>query len=296
VTGQNPTLSAYLDALNQSEQFRIVFSSSVVTEDMRLSAAVGPAPSVEELQGILRLFGLIAIDGPAGSLLVVQQAEKDYNPLRGEHRPNTPIPEVVVTSSLHRVALRSPESHTYLARHLADRVPVKADEAVRLVNRLPGVSGGEISVRGHVRGGEQNEVLFLFDGLRLYEPFHLKDFQTVATIINSSAIAGIDTFTGAFPSRFGDRMSGVTSIDMRIAEEPIETELALSFFNTSATSLGRFGNEDQGEWLLTARRGNLDLIADLIDPERGSPDYQDYLAHVAWSFGRRFRFSTRWGA
>lgn len=282
------SLSAYLDALNQAGRFRIVYSSSVVTEDMQIAGSLSTAATRDELLAVLDDFGLAATDGPAGSLLIVRGASssEDAAPHLLQVPEPVPIPEVVVTSSLHRLLYASPQSHSYLNRELAARIPGKGDETLRLVNRLPGVAGGEISVRGHVRGGEQNEVLFLFDGLRLYEPYHLKDFQSVATIINPSAIAGIDTFTGAFPGRYGDRMSGVTSIDMRRPGKALETELALSFFNTSATSLGQFGGGDKGEWLFAARRGNLDIIADLIDPERGSPDYQDYLAHVAWDFGR----------
>jgi hypothetical protein len=53
-----------------------------------------------------------------------------------------------------------------------------------------------------------------------------------------------------------------------------------------------FGDQDQGDWLVSARRGNLDLIVDIIDPEFGSPDYQDYLAHVGWEFGPRAQLSA----
>lgn len=193
----------------------------------------------------------------------------------------------MVTSSLRRLQYMATGSHTYLDKELTTRIPAAAEEAVRLTNRLPGTASGGISSRNHVRGGEVNEVLFLFDGLRLYEPYHLKDFQSVTTIVNANAIAGINLYTGGYPVLYGDRMSGVMSIEMRGPAADLETELAFSFFNTSALSTGTFGSPRQGDWLVAARRGNLDLIVDVVDPDYGSPDYQDLLLHVGRDRSRR---------
>ena len=41
------------------------------------------------------------------------------------------------------------------------------------------MAGADISARASIRGGEPEETLVRFDGLRLYNPFHLKDFQSV---------------------------------------------------------------------------------------------------------------------
>lgn len=281
------SLAGYLDALNRTGGYRIVYSTDLVTDGLRLRAAVPNSPTVDELRELLAPFGLTAAPGPGDSLLIVAGAAVPETAANAP-RPKSPgIPEIVVTSSLHRLQYSSTGSHTYLDQELATRVPTTADDTTRVTHRLPGVSSGGVSARGHIRGGEVNEVLFLFDGLRLYEPYHLKDFQSVATIINSNAIAGIDTYTGAYPARYGDRMSGVMDLGMRESTGKSETEVAFSFFNTSLLSLGTFGDGARGDWLLAARRGNLDIIADVIDPEVGSPDYQDYLAHVGWHFGPR---------
>ena len=288
-----PLLTDYLDALN-ALGLKIIYSSDLVDSEMRLANVPGEADPLASLDDVLRAFGLGAVPGPAGSLLVIRQDGQPPTPdaVTDDSFPETPIPEIVVTSSLHRLEYSEPATHTYLDRDLAIRIPLVADEAVRLTHRLPGTASGGVSSRSHVRGGEDNEVLFMFDGLRLYEPYHLKDFQAVTTIINSNAIGGMDFYTGAYPARYGDRMSGVLEVGLREPAAPVETEIAVSFFNASLLSMGRFGDEQQGEWLVSARRGNLDLIADVVDPEFGSPDYQDYLAHVAWEFGPRARLSA----
>ncbi len=285
-TWQGRKLSDYLDFLN-GQGSRIIYTSDLVAADMRLSSEPAGEISADALAALLREYGLTITAGPADSLLVVALPPEIEAAARLEEPASVAIPEVIVTSSLHRLDYSPPLTHTYLDRELATRIPTTAEEAVRLTNRLPGTANGGVSSRNHIRGGEVNEVLFLFDGLRLYEPYHLKDFQAIATIVNSGAIGGMDFYTGAYPAHHGDRMSGVLSIELREPEKPVETELGLSFFNASIVSLGTFGSEQQGDWLLSARRGNLDLVVDVVDPEFGSPDYHDFLGHVGWEFGPR---------
>ena len=282
-------LADFLDALS-ADGLKIIYSSDLVTDDMVLGTLPRDAEPDVRLREALAQFGLEAKPGPAGSLLVVRGAAQPATALVHETPPapaEEPIPEIVVTSSFHRLQYSRAVVRTRLDRELATRVPTVAEEAVRLTDRLPGTANGGVSTRNHIRGGEANEVLFLLDGLRLYEPYHLKDFQSVATTVNSSAIAGMDFLTGAYPARYGDRMSGVMSMDLREPEKARETELGLSFFNASLLSLGRFGDDESGDWLFSARRGNLDLIVDVVDPDFGSPDYHDILGRVGWFFNPR---------
>lgn len=198
-----------------------------------------------------------------------------------------PLPEIVVTSSLYNLKYEYAGSHTFLDRELTTKLPDVGDEAVRSIVRLPGTANGGVSTQSYVRGGAANEVLFVLDGLRLYEPYHLKDFQSVSTIVDQSAIAGINFYSAGYQARYGDRMSGVIDIDLR---EPVEnrySELSLSFFNAAVLSLGRFGGRDQGDWMVSARRGNLDLIADVVQREYGAPKYVDILTHIGWQLSAR---------
>lgn len=280
-------LADYLASLNLHGQ-QIIFSSALVSEDLTLTTDPGPNPTAAELADLLLPFGLTIRPGPDNSLLVVHidnaVPPEVTTPVRAEPAEQ-PLAEIIVTSSLRRLDYARPGNRMYFDRDLATRVPAAAEEAVRLPNRLPGLASGGISARSYIRGGEANETLFLLDGLRLYEPFHLKDFQRVATTINSNALFGMDFYAGAFPARYGDRMSGVMEMHLREPEKDMETELAVSFFNASLLSLGQFGAGGEGDWLVAARRGNLDLIVDVVDPEFGSPDYKDYIGHVAWEFG-----------
>jgi len=273
VIWQGRPVSDFLQSLNAAGH-QIIFSSDVVSDELLIQSEPDLTEPLAGLRKVLAEHALTLEDGPAQTWLVKRkQSAAAPEVIAPPEQP--PLPEVVVTD-----------------RELATRIPSAAEEVVRITSRLPGTASGGISTRNHIRGGEVNEVLFLLDGHRLYEPYHLKDFQSVATIVNSSAIDGIDFYTGAYPARFGDRMSGVINMSLREPQKAVETELSLSFFNTSVLSLGTFGDSSQGDWLIAARRGNLDLIADVINPDIGSPDYSDFLLHGGWKFGERTQFSA----
>ena len=202
------------------------------------------------------------------------------------------LPEVVVTASHYNRWYQDPQSHTFLERNLLTNLPNIGDEAVRAIAKLPGTAGGGISALHHIRGGEANEILFVVDGLRLYEPYHLKDFQSFVTIIDQNAISGMDFYSGGYPARYGDRMSGVIDMGLREANGKTETELGLSFFNATVLSIGNFGDQDRGEWLVSARRGTLDYILDVAAPDSGGPQYQDFLSHMGWQLSDRTHVSV----
>ncbi|HNP65025.1 MAG TPA: TonB-dependent receptor [Woeseiaceae bacterium] len=286
---QGRPVSEFLDSLNQ-QGYQIIFSRDVVTDDLLILHEPESNDSIAAARIVVEAHELSLERGPSGSWLVRQKSPPAAEAAAIRAAAEVPLPEIIVTSSLHRLEYVQTGTPTYLDRQLASRVPTTGDEVTRITTRLPGTANGGISSRSHVRGGESNEVLFLLDGHRLYEPFHLKDFQAVATIVNSNAIDGIDYYTGAYPARYGDRMSGVMNLSLRQPEKPVQTELALSFFNTSVLSLGTI--RGGGDWLFAARRGNLDIIADTVNPDVGSPDYQDFLMHVGWDFGPRMQFGA----
>jgi len=126
----------------------------------------------------------------------------------------------------------------------------------------------------------------------LYEPYHLKDFHKLSTIVDQNAIAGIDFYSAGYQVRYGDRMSGVVYISLRDPPAGITTELGISFFSTSVLSMGRFGGGDKGDWLVSGRRGNLDLVAEAVNPKYGTPRYQDAFLHFGWEWSERTYIST----
>lgn len=284
-------LSDYIDSLRM-QGVRVIYSDDLVTPESLILAEPAAVPSVTALRVALRAHNLLLVAGPGENWLVV--ADPDAQVL--DHADNvgaTPasnaelLPEIVVSSSIYSIGYQNPGSHNFLDRDFASDLPDVGEEALRAIDRLPGVASGGISTRSHVRGGNSNEQLILLDGLRLYEPYHLKDFQAISSIINQSAIDGIDFYSAGYQARYGDRMSGVADISLRAKPSGTETELGLSLFNTSVMSAGRFLSDDSGDWLVSGRRSNLDLVSRAVKKGYGEPEFEDVLAHVGWQWSDR---------
>lgn len=273
---------------------KIIYSSDVVLQSYLVKEEPNSEVSPESLQQVLRPYGLIAARGPGNSWLVIENP--DARAARAEvvtEAPQQPaLTEIVVSSSVYRVRYQKAGSHVFLDRDFIAGLPDVGEETLSSLTRLPGVASGGVSARSHVRGGAANEQLILFDGLRLYEPYHLKDFHKVATTVDPSTVDGMDFYTAGYQARFGDRMSGVVDIGLRAPADTRETELGLSFFNAWAFSSGRFGTEQKGDWTLSARRSNLDLISRAVNPDLGTPRFSDYLVHVGWQWSDRNYLTT----
>jgi outer membrane receptor protein involved in Fe transport len=184
-----------------------------------------------------------------------------------------------VTVNASRYDLNQERFHSfhYMPIENVRNLPDFGDDPLRAVARLPGTATGGFAGKSNIRGGEVDETLVRFDGLRLRNPFHLKDFQSIFSAIDPAIISGMDVYTGGAPVVFGDRMSGV--IDLTSIEIPVAPyhEISQTFFNSSVLTAG---STDDGEtdWVVSARRGNLDLILDIVDSDLGDPRYFDVFA------------------
>ncbi|MFC1565263.1 TonB-dependent receptor plug domain-containing protein, partial [candidate division KSB1 bacterium] len=161
--------------------------------------------------------------------------------------------------------------------------PQLGEDIYRAVTRLPGLSGNDYSAKFAVRGGEQDEVLVLIDGMELYEPFHLKDVGGGFSIIDVEAIKNIDMITGAFPAEYGNRMSGVFNMNTgtKTLDRP-RTSAAISFMNTRFLTEGSF-NQGKGYWMVLGRRGYIDYILKLMDADFSfEPVYYDLFGKVQY--------------
>jgi hypothetical protein len=134
----------------------------------------------------------------------------------------------------------------------------------------------------HLRGGTDEETLVRFDDLRLYDPFHFKDFYGIFSAIDPGIVSDIRVYTGAFPVTFGDRSSGVVEVAPRLPGQQFGGEAVLSLFTTGLSVDGSF-DDGAGDWAAAARRGNMSEFFDLANSSLGEPDYHDFFGHV----GRR---------
>jgi hypothetical protein len=193
---------------------------------------------------------------------------------------SVPMDEIVVVSSRYNVDSNKTRVHGLDLTYL-ETAPSLGEDPLRVTSHLPGMATIGVSAKPHIRGGLQDELLVLFNDLELLEPFHLRDFQSVFSSFNPSLVQSIDVYTGGFPARYGDRMSGVMDIQSRVGHTRTGGELSISLLNTSALLHGGI-SDGRGEWVVSGRRGNLDIVTKQVNSTVGDPGYSDWFGQVRY--------------
>lgn len=193
------------------------------------------------------------------------------------------LAEVTVTPGSFSFLDGGPANAHSISRASIEAAPF-GEDLFRAMNRLPGLASGDYGAQFSIRGGRQDETLILLDGLELYEPFHLKDFNEGAlSIIDVESIDGVELLTGGFPAHYGDKRSGVMSITSRTpSQDGTHLSLGVSLSSARALAEGSFAGR-RGSWLLSGRRGFVDLLLGLISKkETKAPTYQDMFGTVRY--------------
>jgi len=292
------SLEQALSAL-ESQGLAIVYSNALVKPWMRIRTEPRAGELEQMLADILAPFGL-RVRRASESLFAVVRAEPAAPVLPAPGVTQVPgsfianderLEQVVVTASQYELSRSTGPSLQSWSGTDIENLPDIGDDALRAVARLPGTAANGISATVRVRGGEPNESLVRFDGLRLYNPFHMKDFQSIFSAIDPRIVSAVDVYTAGFAARFGDRMSSVLDITSLTPPAPLYHEVNASFFNTSLLSAGRFAS-DRGEWLASARRSNLDVWYHALSHEPGTPRYEDGFAKVSYRPSDRLRVTA----
>jgi hypothetical protein len=159
-------------------------------------------------------------------------------------------------------------------------------DALRAVARTPGAAGSDLSAGMNVRGGRDDELLVILDGLEIYEPFHVRDLGGgVLGLIDLDDVGEVDFFRGGFPARYGNRMSGVLDISSATPGEPSRTVVAAQSGLLRFSSRGRFGG-DRGNWLVSARGGRPEYaLPEWVPEAEYDPQYYDLLGKLEMRVG-----------
>lgn len=275
------SLPQLIDSL-QSREVHILYSSALVNESQRVR--VEPV-NLDALVEALAEHGL-ALEQRDGVFVVVRANEAHASkPPRPE--PSTPVLEsVIVTGSMHRLPYIGATSTAFsFSPEDLRLLPTLGSDAMRATLRLPGVASVGVSAKPRIRGGLQDELLVIQDGVELLEPFHLADYHSAYSSIDYHTIESLDVYTGGFPSRYGYRMSGVMDIRNEWQQDRYNTDIGVSSFANFLHTRGEFGQEKPTQWLLSLRQGDLTDLTDYIDTRSGDPTYKDAAARLSleWS-------------
>lgn len=259
---------------------QIAYSNILVPVDLEVTVEPTASAPMSAILEILELYGL-TLQPDRGVYLVVR-APRPEPPLRQSGvaaQPDASIENITVLASRYEISGDTSTSKFEIDQHSIENMPDLGSDPIRITQRLPGAAASGASARAHFRGGELNEVSIILNGQRLFDPFHVRDYQNIFSTIDSRAIDRVEVFTGGFPAKFGDRMSGVVVLESIDPEDPRHTEIGISVFNTSFLLSG---SDDDKRWLFSARRGNLDQV---IDQKFGRPSYYDVFSQFEFSLG-----------
>lgn len=282
------SIESVLASLN-AHGHRIVYSSALVTPKMTLLAAPTARRIDTLLAEILAPWRLRAVPSGNGEWLVVA-ASAAPPATRAEPAEPAEAPELeTIDVTASRYALATPGSSTmFLDRRGVEQMPHLADDAVRMLKVMPGVSGGDFSAALNIRGGRREETLLRIDGAEIHNGFHFRDLDGALSVLDTHLVDSIDFTTGGMTAEYGDSMSGVVEMHTRRPREDDEYRSAagISFVSAYGRTGGTFA-DGRGAWLASARRGYLDVIMERMqgDGERITPRYTDVFASLFYDFG-----------
>ncbi len=270
----------------------LVYSTNLVTQDLRVTTDPVSSDPVAQVDEILQPHGLVLTRKSGVYLVVRVESAPDLSEVTVRGSPvdtdfeSMSLELEAISVSASRYILFS-NSRFFIDQRAIQALPDLGEDPIRSAQRLPGVAASGLSSRSHFRGGEHNETAIYLNGMKLLDPFHIRDYHSIFSSIDARAISGVEAYTGGFPVNFGDQMSGVLVLETQRAEAPLHTELGVSVYNTSLLNSG-FTSGDKIDWLISARDSNLDVI---LNEDLGKPDYFDVFAEIGVNFTEDFRLS-----
>lgn len=170
------------------------------------------------------------------------------------------------------------------ARSMAGVPRVGEPDVVRVAQLLPGVvARNDFNTGLNVRGGEADQNLVLLDGYPIYNPFHLGGL--FSTFMDAT-VGGMELTTGAFPARYGGRLSSV--LDVRSADEVragTHGTAEVSVLGASA-KLGALFGEGRGTWSFAARRTYADAAMRIFTEDLFPYHFRDLHGRATYSLPR----------
>ncbi len=281
----------------RAEGYPLVYSSSLVTEDLVVLQEPDSQDGLAVVAEILQSHGLI-LNESDGLYLIVRApgAASAAGSVTAPARASAAIDpsQMLAPAELENLSVSASRyvlfsnSQFFVDQRAIQSLPDLGEDPIRAVHRLPGAAASGLSSRSHFRGGEQNETAIYLNGLQLLDPFHMRDYHCIFSAIDTRAIAGVEAYTGGFPADYGDHMSGVLLLDSARPQEALRTELGFSVYNSSLLNSGHSKGE-RFDWLLSARRSNLGMF---ISQDLGEPDYYDLFAELGFELSENTRLSV----
>jgi hypothetical protein len=160
-------------------------------------------------------------------------------------------------------------------------------DLLKTLQMLPGVKQGtEATSALLVRGGTPDQNLVLLDGAPLYNPMH---FLGLFSTFNTSVLKDVTLYKGAFPARYGGRLSSVVDISTKDGDmHKLHGDFSVGLLSTQLTLEGPL-QKGKTSFVVSGRRSYPDLplgpaVKDLYALEKFSLFFYDLNAKLHHKF------------
>tara|TARA_B100001564_G_scaffold358602_1_gene377731 strand:+ start:938 stop:3301 length:2364 start_codon:yes stop_codon:yes gene_type:complete len=167
--------------------------------------------------------------------------------------------EVVVSTESSKFLQANTEisNHKMSVQQISLMPSIGEVDIFRSLQLLPGVSATNENSSGlYVRGGQPQENLVLLDGIKVYNVDHFFGFFSA---FNANAIKSVDLYKGAFPSKYGGRLSSVIDLTGKVGSfNEVKGGLNVNLLSASASVEVPF--LDKFSFFASGRRSFTDIL------------------------------------
>ncbi len=191
------------------------------------------------------------------------------------------LSQILITGSRRQTAEDTRPSVTTMTPREAKYLPGAAEDVLRSLQALPGVTSiNDYSSQLVVRGSGPDQNLIMIDGFEVINPYRL---YGVISMFNPETVRDISLQTGGFAAQYGDRLSAVIDVKNRDGRSDVglSAKLNLSLTNMNLIAEGALP-WDGSSYLLSLRRTYYDLIlgpilkkAKLVEGDVALPNFRD---------------------
>lgn len=177
-------------------------------------------------------------------------------------QPLNSLQEVVVRENMQaRLQEQTQMSKVNIPVNDVKALPKLLGEAdvMRTIQSLPGVTGAAEGIGGmSVRGGSPDQNLFLLDGTPVFNSEHILG---IFSVFNPDIVKNASLYKGAFPARYGGRLSSVVDISMKDGNmKEYHGEVSISTIAAKFMVEGPLW-KDKTSFIISGRRSYLDILA-----------------------------------
>ena len=258
--------SGFLELVKEKTGCRIAYKESGLKNSRRIRLDYQKKPLDIILKDASEKYGLLFVKH--GNQLIVKKRTQSPSVSKEQSAPVAKdtvrsfyMQEVVKTAPRIDKPRNPQMGMTVMDDNAIRNVPTLLGEpdVIKALQLQPGVSAGTEGFAGmFVRGGENDENLFLIDGCSIYHTNHLGGLFSP---FNANAVSHLTFYKSAFPARYGGRLSSVTDLSMKSGDyESWHGNFTVGLTSANVSFSGPLV-KDQTSLFVALRRSWLELVS-----------------------------------